>query len=65
MLMNLLSISADGSWISVIISFFSLSTRYNDFTVGVISYNNIVFFISMQALFLFLTVRVLDRKRWN
>lgn len=43
----------------------SLSTRYSDFTSGLIQYDNILFFLTMQALFIFLTVRVLDSKRWN
>lgn len=65
MLMDLLSMSASGTFWSSVIGFLSLSQRYNDFAIGVISYNNIIFFISMQVLFLFLSVRVLDRKRWS
>lgn len=48
-----------------IVGFFSVNARYNNFTSGVIQYDDIVFFLSMQALFLFLTVRIMDRKRWN
>ncbi len=48
-----------------IVNFFSINARYNNFTSGVIQYDDIIFFVSMQALFLFLTVRILDRKRWN
>ena len=53
------------SWLAAIVDFLSISQRYNDFTIGVIHYDDILFFLSMQALFVFLTVRVLDRKRWN
>lgn len=52
-------------WLSSAISFLSVAVRYGNFTIGLIQYDNIVFFISMQALFIFLTVRVLDRKRWS
>ena len=51
--------------VSAVVNFISVSQRYNDFTIGVINYDNVLFFLSMQALFLFLTVRVLDRKRWS
>lgn len=51
--------------ITAVVNFISLNQRYTDFTIGVISYDNVIFFLSMQALFLFLTVRVLDRKRWS
>jgi len=33
--------------------------------MGLINYNDVIFFLSIQALFLFLTVRMLDRKRWS
>ena len=51
--------------VTAVVNFVSVSQRYSDFTIGVINYDNVLFFLSMQALFLFLTVRVLDRKRWS
>lgn len=53
------------SWVTRITGFLSVSARYGDFTSGLIQYDNILFFLTMQALFIFLTVRVLDSKRWN
>lgn len=53
------------SWIGTLVEFISVSARYSEFTSGVINYDNIIFFVSMIALFVFLTVRVLDRKRWS
>jgi len=52
-------------WLANAVSFLSVFTRYTGFTQGVIYYDNIFFFLSMQVLFLFLTVRVLDTKRWS
>ena len=52
-------------WITSATNFLSISARFGDFTAGLIYYDNIIFFITLQALFLFLTVRVLDSKRWN
>lgn len=43
------------------LSFFS---KYNQFTLGVFSLSNIVFFLSVIFIFIFLTVRVLEKKRW-
>ena len=62
---SLASMVSSNEILSAVVSFLSVSGRYNNFAVGVIQYDDIVFFLSMQALFLFLTVRVLDRKRWN
>jgi len=52
-------------WLYKAITFLSISVRYNEFTTGLINYDSVFFFLSVQALFLFLTVRVLDSKRWR
>ena len=52
-------------WLSEAVSFFSVNTRYMEFTKGLISYDNVFYFLSLQVLFLFLTTRTLDAKRWN
>ncbi len=62
---SLKSIFNNVGWIGTVVDFLSVNQRYTDFTIGVIHYDDIVFFLSMQVLFLFLTVRVLDRKRWS
>lgn len=62
---SLTSMFPSSQVLSTVVNFLSVSTRYNNFTIGIINYDNVFFFLSMQALFLFLTVRVLDRKRWS
>lgn len=44
-------------WISVL-------TRFNIFTYGYLDLGAIIYYISMIAVFLFLTVRVYDKRRW-
>lgn len=53
------------AWLADATAFLSVTTRYSEFTRGLINYDNIIFFLTMQALFIFLTVRILDRKRWH
>lgn len=53
------------AWLTSITNFLSILSRFSAFTAGLIYYDNVIFFLSLQALFLFLTVRVLDSKRWN
>lgn len=65
MLDNVKAIFSSVSWIGTVVDFLSVYQRYTNFTIGVIHYDDIVFFLSIQALFIFLTVRVLDRKRWS
>ncbi len=65
MMDSLAALTASTPWLSEAISFLSVYTRYTGFTQGIIHYDHMFFFLSMQALFLFLTVRVLDTKRWS
>ena len=65
MLDNVKAIFSSVGWIGTVVDFLSVYQRYTNFTIGVIHYDDIVFFLSIQALFIFLTVRVLDRKRWS
>lgn len=52
-------------WISAILTNLSVYTRYNDFSLGVINFSDIIFFLSVSAIFVFLTVRVFEKKRWS
>ncbi len=40
-------------------------TRYTDFSKGVIDTGNLVFFIAATVVFLFVTVKVLESRRWK
>ena len=65
MLYSLSSIFSNIPWIATVVDFLSVSQKYTEFTSGILNYAYVIFFLSMQALFVFLTVRVLDRKRWS
>ena len=39
--------------------------QYEDFTNGVISLPPIIYYISVTVIFLFLTVKVIEKRRWN
>ncbi len=43
----------------------SLIMRNNQFSSGLFSLENIVFMISITAIFIFLTIQVINRRRWN
>ena len=58
---NLLNIT----WIKNIIYWISIFRRYNSFNSGVFSIADFFYYISIAAVFVFLTVRVLEKKRWS
>lgn len=43
----------------------SVFYKYSEFTVGIFSLKNIVFFLSIIVIFNFLTMRFIERRRWS
>ena len=43
----------------------SFTSHFNDFDSGIIDSANIVYFLSVTALFLFLSIRALESRRWR
>lgn len=54
-----------GGFISKVLSWFSLLSRYEDFNNGILGLSPVVYYISFIAVFLFLTVRVIEKRRWS
>jgi ABC-2 type transport system permease protein len=52
-------------WLRKVFSAIAFYSRYSAFTVGKLELSGIVFFLSVSAVFIFLTVRVLDKRRWS
>ena len=50
---------------SQILTQLSLTNHLDDFSRGVIDTNNLIYYVSFTALFLFLTVRSLETRRWR
>lgn len=48
-----------------IVKAISFNQHYKNFTVGILNLSDIIFFLSVSVLFLFLTVRVFEKKRWS
>ena len=52
-------------WIANILNKINFLSYYENFTYGILSIVDVVFFLSVTALFLFFTVRVLEKRRWS
>lgn len=63
-LINVIASVIPVKFISDIIESISIFDRYLEFTTGIFSLGNVIFFISVIVIFLFLTVRVLEKRRW-
>ena len=47
------------------VSALNIFAMFGDFANGILSVRPIVYYLSVTAVFLFLTVRILERRRWN
>jgi ABC-2 type transport system permease protein len=54
--------SSIGGFIGKVMQWISLMTRYSDFTYGDLRLSNVLYFISFAVIFIFLTIRIIDRK---
>ena len=52
-------------WLQFILGKINFLTYYTNFTYGILSAVDVVFYLSVTGLFLFFTVRVLERRRWS
>jgi len=46
------------------LSWFSLLERFNPFTIGLLRFDAVVFYVSFTSVFLYLTVNVIEKRRW-
>lgn len=61
---NLASVSGN-KVVNAIVGWLSFNSRYTVFTQGMFSISATVFFLSVMAVFVFLTARRLESRRWN
>ena len=52
-------------WIKSILNKINFLSYYENFTYGILSIVDVVFFLSVTALFLFFTVRKKEKRRWS
>lgn len=48
-----------------LLSWLSLNGRYEPFSIGLLRFDALLYYASFSGLFLFLTVRLIEKRRWN
>jgi ABC-2 type transport system permease protein len=54
-----------GGVVSKVMEWISLTARYIDFNRGILNINSIIYYITFTAVFLFLTIRIIEKRRWS
>jgi ABC-2 type transport system permease protein len=52
-------------WINDVLSWFSVYSRFQPFAQGLLSITQIFYYISFSAVFVFLTIRTIETRRWS
>ena len=52
-------------FIQKFLGWFSLNRRYQSFSMGLLKIDSLLYYASFSGLFLFLTVRLIEKRRWN
>jgi len=54
-----------GGFVGKVLNWLSFMERYYEFSAGIIDITSIIFMLSFAVVFVFLTIRILERKRWS
>jgi ABC-2 type transport system permease protein len=64
MLFDSIAVIISGKALNNLLKALSMRSRYEFFTLGVLSLDNVVYFAAVSFFFVFLTVRQFERRRW-
>lgn len=53
------------TFLTDIVAALSITQRYNEFTTGLFDISNVIFFASIVVICNFITVRILEKRRWS
>ena len=65
LILDMLNQYIDVYAVRFVISWVCIMSRYSYFTSGVLDFASIIYYVSITAVFLLLTVRVYDKRRWG
>lgn len=65
MLLFIENLASSSGIVGMIVKWISFTSRYNTFTQGLFDVTSCVYFISIMAIFCFLTMRKIESRRWN
>lgn len=60
-----LSPSINNAFLLSVVDWLAITKRFNDFGTGIVDLGSVVYYLSIVAIFSFLTVRHLEKRRWS
>ena len=65
MLLFIENLASSSGIVGTVVKWISFTSRYNTFTQGLFDITSCVYFLSIMAIFCFLTMRKIESRRWN
>ena len=63
--LGLVSSSINNAFLRTVVRWISIFDRFNDFNNGVLNISALVYYFSITVVFIFLCVRVMEKRRWE
>lgn len=64
-LVDMLKSLVNNEFVGKVVDWISFTNRYYGFTSGIFNFANVIFFLSVIGVFLFLSVSTLEKRRWS
>lgn len=64
-IINWLSSLLTNQILLTVVDWLSITTRFDDFSRGMINLESVIYYLSYVAIFVFLTVRQIEKRRWS
>ena len=64
-LVDLLADTLNNTIVTQIVNAISVTRRFEEFSQGLFNVASLVYFISLAVIFIFVTIRVIDKRRWS
>ena len=64
-LVGIISASISSAPVRVVLNWISLLSRFDAFAMGMFDFSAVLYYVSIAGVFIFLTVRVYDKRRWG
>lgn len=64
-MMSTLANFISNDFLASVVKWFAIFSRFSPFTIGIFDLASIVYYISLAVIFIFLSVRVYEKRRWS
>lgn len=62
---SMFSQAINNNILRVVVKWFSVIDRYSAFTNGIFDFSALIYYLSLTVIFIFLTVRIYEKRRWE